>query len=492
MNAALPRLSRRTLPGVTTAARPAYDPAGLTTGIVHLGIGAFHRAHQAAMTDAATDVADAGWGIAGVTQRSTDVVDRMRPQDCLFTVVTRNGGEQLDARVVGSVTSVLHAASQPEALLATLSAPTTRIISATVTEKGYAAALSSRTLITDSPLVAQDLADPRPHRSVVGQLVGGFARRADRGDPGVTVLCCDNVPRGGELLHDLCLQFLERWSSHRAAEVASWMSRHVRFPNTLVDRIVPGTTEADAHVLTQRLGYRDDALVTAERYGLWVIEDDFAAGHPQWPADEVRLVKDIQPWSDVKLRLLNGGHSLVSYVGLLDGRETVSEVMRVAWIRQLLDAWLDEAGRSLCELPEGLDLATYRDDVVSRFANDGIAYRLGKVAADGSLKLPTRVGSTASDLVAGGADARVSALTLATWLHYAEQPGTVLDDPNAARIDEALDACREPRALVERVYGSQGVAPLPAVLQDDFLDDVATALDTLRLRGVSAAAGLLA
>ncbi|MCW2639718.1 MAG: Mannitol dehydrogenase domain [Dactylosporangium sp.] len=492
MSAELSRLSRRTLSGVTTAARPAYDPAGLATGIVHLGIGAFHRAHQAAMTDAAPDVADSGWGIAGVTQRSTDVVDRMRPQDCLYTVVTRNGGDQLDARVLGSVTSVLHAASQPDALLAALSAPATRIISTTVTEKGYAATLSSRTLMTGSPLVARDLADPQPHRSVVGQLVGGFAGRADRGAPGVTVLCCDNVPRGGDLLRDLCVQFLEHWSSSRATEVASWVSRHVRFPNTLVDRIVPGTTAADAQALTRRLGYRDDALVSAERYGLWVIEDDFAVGHPRWSANDVRLVKDIQPWSEVKLRLLNGGHSLLSYVGLLDGRETVSEVMRVAWIRRLLDAWLDEATRSLCELPDGLDLATYRDQIVSRFANDGIAYRLDKVASDGSLKLPTRVGSTASDLMADGATAHVAALTLAAWLHYAEQPGTVLDDPNADHIGEALGAGGGSRALVERLFGSHGIAPLPAVLQDGFLDDVATALNTLRSRGISAIARLMA
>jgi fructuronate reductase len=485
MTTVRPRLSLGTLGSVRTASLPGYDPAGLGTGIVHLGIGAFHRAHQAVFTDSAADVAEAGWGIVGVTQRSTDVVDRLRPQDGLYTVVTRPGGDQFDARVVGAVRSVLHAESEPESLLAALADPATRIVSTTVTEKGYAAALSTRTLQLSAPLVARDLADPRPHRSVVGQLVGGLARRAERGQPGLTVLCCDNVPRGGELLRDLCLQFLERWSAGPAAEVRGWTLDRVRFPNTLVDRIVPGTDAAGRSTVESRLGYRDDAVVTAEPYGLWVIEDDFAAGHPRWPAG-VALVPDIGPWSDVKLRLLNGGHSLLAYVGLLDGQETVSAAVRVPWIRRLLEVWLAEATRSLRSVPAGLDLDAYRAEVVERFGNDGIAYRLDKVASDGSLKLPTRVGATAADLLDTGGSAPVSRIPLAAWLHYAERRGELLEDPQAGRIAAAARDATGPRELVERILGAGGVVPLPAALQDGFLDDVAATLTTLRTRGVPA------
>ena len=481
MTGSRPRLSLATARSVTTAAVPTYDPAELETGIVHLGIGAFHRAHQAVFTDAAADVASSGWGIVGVTQRSGRVVEQLRPQDGLFTVVTRGGAGPLRARIVGSVRDVVSAQSEPRAVRAAMSGRGTRIVSMTVTEKGYAANLSTRVLDRANPLVGKDLADPEPHRSVVGQLVGAFQQRAERGLDGLTVLCCDNVALGGDLVRELCTQFVRHSPLGADGSLAAWVEANVRFPNTLVDRIVPETLPAWITSLEEELGYRDEGLVCTEPYGLWVIEDDFTAGHPQWPAENVKLVDDIRPWSDVKLRLVNGGHCLLAYLGLLAGYRTVAEVMAAPRFPGLLTAWLVEASTSLRRLPDGLDLDGYRAQVIERFENPGIAYDLAKIATDGSVKLPIRIGSTAADLVARGVAAPLSALVLAAWIAHAG--GDALVDPLADEVHRVLAEESDAAGQVQRLFGPDGVVPLPAVLAGPFLDEVSTALITLRRSG---------
>ncbi len=473
-----PRLSLATARSVTTAALPSYDPAQLETGIVHLGVGAFHRAHQAVFTDAAADIVESGWGIVGVTERSRRVVEQLRPQDGLFTVVTRGGDGPLPARIVGSVRAVVPAQSEPWALRAAMRAPGTRILSMTVTEKGYAANLSTRVLDGSNPLLARDLSDQEPHRSVVGQLVGAFHQRAERGLGGLTVLCCDNVALGGDLVRELCAQFVRQSPLGSDGSLAAWIEANVRFPNTLVDRIVPETTPAGVASLADELGYRDEGVVCTEPYGLWVIEDSFASGHPRWPSEQVQLVQDIRPWSDVKLRLVNGGHCLLAYLGLLAGYRTVAEVMAVPRFRDLLAAWLAEASMSLRRVPDGLDLAGYREQVVERFENPGIAYELAKIAADGSAKLPIRIGSTAADLVGRGVAAPLCAIVLAGWIAHAS--GDALVDPLADVIRRVLAEEPEAAGQVQRLFGPDGVIPLPAVLAGAFLDDVGTALVSLR------------
>jgi fructuronate reductase len=409
------------------------------------------------------------------------VVEQLRPQDGLFTVVTRAGGDASPARIIGSVRDVVGARSEPAALRTVLGAAGTRIVSMTVTEKGYAADLSTRGLDRTNPLLARDLADQAPYRSVVGKLVAAFHQRAERGLSGLTVLCCDNVTGGGDLVRQLCAQFLQHSPLGSDGALAAWVEANVRFPNTLVDRIVPETPPAAVAARGAELGYRDDGLVCAEPYGLWVIEDDFVAGHPQWPAENVHLVDDVRPWSDLKLRLVNGGHSLLAYLGLLAGHRTVAEVMAAPEFRALLVQWLDEASASLSSVPDGVDLAAYRAQVTERFANPGIAYELTKIAADGSAKLPIRIGSTAAELIIGGMPTRMSALVLAAWVAYASSDA--LSDAAADRIRRVLDEEPDARGQVHRLFGPDGVAPLPAVLAGDFLDDVSSALMSVRRSG---------
>jgi fructuronate reductase len=359
-------------------------------------------------------------------------------------------------------------------------------VSTTVTEKGYAADVGLRQLDLNEASVRADLADSQPHRSVVGQLVGGFARRAELGAGGLTVLCCDNVPRGGDLLRALCQQFVEQWSNGASGQTRAWIDEQARFPNTLVDRIVPATSAETLDACAQTLGYRDEALVTTEPFGLWVIEDDFAAGHPQWPGDSVKLVPDITPWADVKLRLLNGGHSLLAYLGLLEGRRTIGEAIRTPSLAQALSGWLDEASGSLGTLPQGLDLEAYRQSLVARFENPGIIHRLDQIAMDGSLKLPTRVFPVAVDLLGRGRDASFAALALAAWLTYLDRnlrAGIPVVDPVADQLEIALTSSLESRAVVDAVLGASGIVPMPEPLQGSFLDEVVRSQEVIRRTG---------
>lgn len=468
---------------------PSYDPRDVGTGIVHLGIGAFHRAHQADFTHQAPDLLERGWGIVGVTQRSRRVVDQLQPQDGLFTLVQRDPTSAPPdalprARVIGSVRRVFHAGSAASDVTRCIADPATRIVSTTVTEKGYTADLAHRRLDSSNAAVQADLHCTRPYRTVAGQLVSGLAARAERGSTGITVLCCDNVPRGGDLLQALCIDFLEHWAHAAAEPTRSWIAQHVRFPNTLVDRIVPSTTDQERHTYWDALGYRDEALVTAEPYGLWVIENDFAAGHPSWPAEHVKIVQDVSPWSDLKLRLLNGGHSLLAYLGLALGRGTVAEATRDQHLADALGAWLTEAAASLETVPDGLDVDAYSQDVRQRFSNPAIAHRLDQIAADGSVKLPARVLPVAATLGNQAKPAPASALCLAAWLHHVERQVArrrTLADPAVARLAKAVDAGNgAPRPLVDRVFGPDGVMPLAAALQHAFLDQVASHLTDLR------------
>lgn len=478
------RLSPSTLSTGRSGVRtPSYDRDSLSTGIVHLGLGAFARAHVAYYTDLAPDLIDGAWGIIGATQRSRAVVDQLEPQDGLYTVLFAGEREGVRAHVVGAVRQVIEARADGADLRAALASPRTRIVSLTVTENGYRADIAARTLRCGDAQMQADLGDPVPHRTVVGQLVAGFADRARAGASGTTVLCCDNVLRGGELVHALCDEFLRLWQSPRAGEVAAWMAGAVRFPNTLVDRIVPATTDADRERCARLLGVRDEAMVVAEPFGMWIIENDFAAGHPAWPAPDVRLVDDIAPWSDLKLRLLNGSHSILAYLGLLDGVESIGDAVTHSHLAALLDRFLDEASRSLSAVPTGLDLDNYRASIVARFRNPALTHRLQQIGMDGSQKLPARIVATAEDLLRRGERALVCALAVAAWIRFLEvlaAAGKRPDDPLADELVRRVSGQAPSRRTVEQMLTLAPVFGSELRQSADFVNDTTAWLDALR------------
>ncbi|MBO0826281.1 MAG: mannitol dehydrogenase family protein, partial [Streptosporangiales bacterium] len=310
----VPRLSLRTLDRVPLDARPRVDPPARRVGVVHLGVGAFHRAHQAVYTEDAGD-----WGICGVTQRSARVARRLLPQDGLYAVLTKGPGAG-DARVVGAVREVLVGPDDPASVVARIADPAVRVVTLTVTEKGYRRDPATGRLRRDDPEVAADLAGRTP-RTVVGQLVAGLdARRCTDAGP-LTVVCCDNLPSNGPALRALVGDYVGDDG------LAAWIAGSVRFPATMVDRIVPATTDADRAEVTRLLGVVDDGAVVAEPFSQWVIEDDFAADRPAWEKAGAVLTADVAPYETVKLRMLNGAHSTLAYLGALAGHEHIADAV---------------------------------------------------------------------------------------------------------------------------------------------------------------------
>ncbi len=485
------RLSLATLPDVPEAMRPMVDPRGMSLGIVHLGIGAFHRAHQAVYTEAAMAAADdTRWGIAGVTQRSRDVIDQLAPQDGLYTLLQR--GERDAARVVGSVRQVLSAQDDPDRLVALVAAPATRVVTLTVTEKGYRHDPATGRLLTTDPEVTAD-AGGRAPRTVVGQLARGLQRRMRHDAGPITVVSCDNLPGNGRVLQGLLREFVALLPAQESAPLLGWLDTSVGFPCTMVDRIVPATTDADRAEVRDQLGVEDRGVVVAEPFSQWVVEDAFAADRPDWERVGVTVTVDVAPFETMKLRLLNGSHSALAYLGALAGAEYVADAVRrehmARFVRQLMDVDVTPG----LVVPAGFDVEAYKLALLERFANPGLRHRTTQIAIDGSQKLPQRLLATVRDRLRAGEEPRHACLAIAAWIRYVtaarSDSGRPLpvDDPLAARFQEIAEAADRPTRLVEEMLGVRAVfgADLPDNLL--FRRLLVDALERLTSRGADAA-----
>jgi fructuronate reductase len=364
-----PRLSLATLQQLPRQVAPRVDPSALPVGIVHLGIGAFHRAHQAVYTEDAIAAAGGEWGICGVSQRSPSVVEQLAPQDGLYTLAQRDGdGERL--RVIGAVRELLWARQDGDQVLGRIAAPSTRLVTLTVTEKGYHHDPATNRLRLDSPEVAADLSDGGA-RTVIGQVVAGLARRRARDGGPITVLCCDNLPDNGRVLRELVSDFIAHSSSTNG--LGQWIEANVRFPSTMVDRITPATTDADRARIAGELGARDDGAVVTEPFTQWVIEDDFAAGRPAWERAGAIMTEDVSPYERMKLRMLNGAHSTLAYLAQLADYELVSDAMGP--FEDVLRSLMSTDVAPTLNVPDGFDLAAYEGELLERFANPALRHR---------------------------------------------------------------------------------------------------------------------
>ncbi len=480
-----PRLSA-TLDRLSAAiGRPSYDCGALQTGIVHLGLGAFHRAHQAAYTDAVLSTGDLRWGTAGVSLRSAETRDALAPQDNLYTLALRDGaGERL--QVVGSLTACLVAPEDPERLLAAMTRPETRIVSLTVTEKGYCHNPATAELDERHPDIAQDLAEPHRPRSAVGFIVEALARRRASGIAPFTLLSCDNLPANGDTLK----RVVARYAELRDHDLGQFVADEVECPSTMVDRIVPATTEADRASITAASGLYDAWPVVAEPFAQWVIEDRFPTGRPTWERAGAMFVREVAAFELMKLRLLNGSHSTLAYLGYLAGHETVAETIAAPGFARLVGGLMAlEAAPTLPPLP-GLDLSAYQRDLVARFRNPALRHRTWQIAMDGSQKLPQRLLNTIRARLAASAPFPRLALGVAAWMRYAtglDEKGGAIDvrDPLAARIKQATQGIGEATPLVEAYLGFQEVfgADLPADAR--FREAVTKALTELMTKGAA-------
>jgi fructuronate reductase len=483
-------LGRATLHRLPDASRPLITPGDAGTGIVHLGLGAFHRAHQAVYTEEAIAAAGGDWGIVGVAPRSATVINALAAQDALFSVTSVSGAGS-GTRVIGALSGLRHAAADPAAVVTLLADPAVRVVTLTVTEKGYRLDPATGRLLADDELVA-DLTTDRAPTTVPGLLVRGLIARYRAGGGPVALMSCDNLPANGRRLAgmvDLALRLVRPGVGN---DLLDWVAAGVTFPGTMVDRIVPATTPRILATAAGALGVRDLAAVSAEPYRQWVVEDDFPAGRPAWEKAGVVLTADAQPWERLKLRTLNGVHSAIAYLGALAGRETIAEALEVPGMHEAMRRFIAEDVATGLVPPAGVDVVEYGDEVLERFANPAIGHRTVQVAMDGSQKLPQRVLHTIQDRRAAGAVPRWGALVVAGWIRFAEgvaDDGRALplDDPLASDIRARLAAAPDtPEGAVQALFGLGAVFPAELAADEPLRAQVSEWLAAFDRHGVAA------
>ncbi len=423
------RLSQASLGALAAhVQRPAYDWQAQACGIVHFGIGAFHRAHQAASTDAAMAAGDQGWRITGVSLRSGDVAAQLGPQDGLYTLTERSG-EDARTQLIAAVRRVIVAPHDPEAVIAAIAHPDTRIASFTITEKAYLRRADG-SLDTDDPGLRADIAGAGAPRTIYGFLAAGLARRRHAGLPGLTLLSCDNLADNGRLLAALMSAYLDRTDR----ELAHWFARECRCPSTMVDRIVPAVTDADRAWVAGHIGLADEGAILTEAFSQWVIEDDFAGPRPRWEAAAVQFVADVRPYEAAKLRMLNGAHSALAYLGLERGHSFVHQAVADPEIRPLIARIMREEAASTLDPVSGIDPCAYADQLLERFANSALSHRLMQIAMDGSQKIPQRWLEPLAINQAAGRSCPATLQALAAWCRHVRGAARPVDDPMAARL----------------------------------------------------------
>lgn len=438
-------------------------PAG--PRIVHLGFGAFARAHTAVYTEEANRAAETPWRILGVTQRSSTVADQLNPQDGLYTVV-EEGPDAAGAQLITCVEHILSGPEQPHAVVEAIASAQTHVVTLTITEKGYRTDPRTGGVDTSDHAVAEELAGSSP-RTAIGQIVRGVQRRAQAGAGPLTVVSCDNLPGNGARTAAVVRSFAEALPQRESAELLDWIDAHVSFPNTMVDRMVPRPTEATAQAVERSMGLTDGGAVPSEHFTQWVIEDSFAGPRPPWETAGAEFSHQVERWEHTKLRMLNAAHSLLAYLGHWAGHRTIAEAVGDSAFalacRQLHTA---EVLPTLA-LPDCVDGAAYGEQVLRRFANPALGHTTAKVGADGSQKLGPRLLATVQGCLEAGRTPQFAALTTAAWMHHvAEGPQEAVDDPladqlrlrarEAATAEETISALlRESAVLPEAVASSE-------------------------------------
>ena len=415
-------LSEKSLPQ-QTARMPRYDRKAVTHGIVHIGVGGFHRAHQALYIDsyieqemarASTSEPASHWGICGVGLLKYDekMRDTLHAQDCLYTLVERSP-ENDTARIIGSITRYLLAPDNPQAVIDTLADKQCRIVTLTITEGGYFVIEGTGEFDAQHPTIQHDLQHPEQPMGVYGFLTAALKQRRRNGLPPFTVLSCDNIQGNGNIAGKMLTAF----ATLQDPELGQWISQNVAFPNSMVDRITPATTPADIQMVSEQFGIQDTWPVVAEPFIQWVVEDNFCNGRPDWESVGVQMTDDVHPYEMMKVRLLNGSHLLVGYLGSLLGYTYTSEAMANDLIRTATERLIAEVIPTLPSLP-GIDVNEYQHTLIERFSNPKVRDQLSRLCLNSSDKLPKfLLGSLRDNLKQGGSIEYLS-FTIAAWFRY--------------------------------------------------------------------------
>ncbi|EPX82577.1 mannitol dehydrogenase family protein [Salipiger mucosus] len=469
-----------------TVARPGYDPEAHGAGIVHIGLGAFHKAHQAVYTDDALAEGGGDWRIIGVSLRSTAPAEELSPQNGLYTVI-EHSAEGTSARVIGAIAQALSLTNDRQAVLDALCDPATRIVSLTVTEKGYGIDRATGGVDPAHPAISADLVDPENPVGIAGLLVWALGRRRELGIEPFTVLCCDNLPENGTLLRALLVDFADR----TAPGLVGHISAEVAFPSTMVDRITPARGAGTLALAREMTGHEDAAAIETEAFRQWVIEDDFPQGRPRWGAGGAIFAADVRPYEEMKLRMLNGAHSMLAYSGFLAGHRYVRDVMGDAELSALVGRHLDAAAATLAPLA-GVDFADYAQALRDRFANPHLAHETYQIAMDGTEKLPQRIFAPACAALEAGQSLDAFAFAAAAWMRYAvgrtdAGEAYALRDPREAAIAETLEGAEGAGDILSRLMALPGLFPEALQASDAWRAAVEARLRVMLEQGIRAA-----
>jgi len=478
------RLNAKTLDRLDASiTRPAYNWQNVKTGIVHISLGAFHRSHQAVYTDDVLAKTGGDWGICGIGAMASDktLINNLCVQDHLYTVLTRDASGN-KPRIIGALREAMLMPENPAAVVERLTSPDIKILSLTITEKGYCLDPQTGKLNEKHPMIVHDLANPDKPQSAIGLIVAALRARQQKGMKPFTVMSCDNLPGNGHKTSTVVLGFTRLLND----KLANWIEQNVAFPNTMVDRITPVTTASDKEAFVSEFGYEDEGLVVCEPFLQWVLEDKFTLGRPAWDKVGAQFVPDVYPYELAKIRILNVPHTIFAYPAYLMGftwvSDGASDPLLARYVRKVMD---EEITPTLPPVP-GLDIEPYKTTIINRFANPAIKDTWERICSDGSQKIANQLVPIVRERLAKGASVSGLALLIAAWFRYLtakHDNGQTykLDDPMADKLNKiALSSGNDPMPLlsVKDIFGDD----LPR--HAGFVNEVRAALESIYKEGV--------
>jgi mannitol 2-dehydrogenase len=464
---------------------PSYDRSKIKAGIVHVGIGGFHRSHEAFYTDQVLhNHNEAEWGICGVAMLEADrkIFDVLSDQDGLYTLIVKQSDGTITAKVIGSIIEYLFAPGNPAAVIEKMASPEIKIITLTITEGGYNFNSATGEFQSGEASIQEDLNNPRNPGTVFGYITQAFKLRRDRGLTGLTVQSCDNIQKNGDILK----RMLSAYVSLAEPGLNDWIERHITFPNSMVDRITPLTTLSDIENLRSAYGIDDSWPVVCEPFIQWVSEDKYSNGRPDWESAGVEFVPDVGPYEKMKIRLLNAGHSLLGFLGTLNGSNTIDEAVRIPELRNFLREFMDLEVTPVLTGFGRVRMEDYKDILIQRFGNPYINDRLSRICQESSAKIPKFIIPTITEQLNRSGPVKRSAAVIAAWCRYLELAGT---QGYNYEIQDAVGVLLHKNALASVNSDPLAFLKIETIFGDlansgRFVDAYSTVIDSLRKNGV--------
>ncbi|MCG7585710.1 fructuronate reductase [Photobacterium sp. OFAV2-7] len=473
--------------------RPNYNRAALKSRIVHLGFGAFHRAHQALFTNEMLEKTGSDWGICEINLfGGEDLIAKLQEQDHLYTVAEK-GAKETTVKLIGSVTESLHPTFDgQQAVLDKMTEEQVAIVSTTITEKGYCTDPATGRLDKVNAMIQADLESPHTPQSAIGYIVEALRLRRELGIKPFTVMSCDNVQENGHVARAAVLDYAMLLNK----DLAEWIEVNVTFPCTMVDRIVPAATPETLNEITQLVGVEDPCGIACEPFRQWVIEDKFVNGRPDWDVAGAEFVSDVVPFEEMKLRMLNGSHSFLAYLGYLGGYPHISDTMTNESYRKAAFDMMMHAQAPTLNMPKGTDLEGYAQLLIERFTNPSLKHQTWQIAMDGSQKIPQRMGGSLRFHLRHGTDYRWLAMGIAGWMAYVsgvDEKTNPIDvrDPMAEQFKAIYQKNGINTSVVKALLDIEAIFGTDLAKNEDFVTEVTKAYQLIITKGARAAVASL-